>query len=362
LPPSLPPSLSRKDTAALSKLITKFAGVKAVAYHAGLKDSVRADAQTQWISGEAPICVATIAFGMGIDLACVRYVVHWNIPKNIEGFYQESGRAGRDGLPAESVTYFSKDVNCLEPGCRRCFLLKHFGERSSPAQTCKKTCDFCKDPDKVEALLKAASSAGGDAQANRGATTFGDVPKAKAQFDESAPGEYDQLASDDSDSAESDLENDDFGLNASLDDADVFHADDGEDSSPKERGRSAAEILQKYEIAEHKARGRKGKSGFTTFRKKGRRRKRGSESMGGATFTSMTPAMLGAKSQGVVVKKTNTFETVREESNPHAGKSSAQLAAEIAALKAKMAAAKPSLATKPLPKMKRPLPPPPKRL
>jgi hypothetical protein len=76
----------------------------------------------------------------------------------------------------------------------------------------------------------------------------------------------------------------------------------------------------------------------------------------------MTPAMLGAKSQGVVVKKTNTFETVREESNPHAGKSSAQLAAEIAALKAKMAAAKPSLATKPLPKMKRPLPPPPKRL
>jgi hypothetical protein len=109
----------------------------------------------------------------------------------------------------------------------------------------------------VEALLKAASSAGGDAQANRGATTFGDVPKAKAQFDESAPGEYDQLASDDSDSAESDLENDDFGLNASLDDADVFHADDGEDSSPKERGRSAAEILQKYEVSSAKRGGRR---------------------------------------------------------------------------------------------------------
>lgn len=130
---------------------------------------------------------------MGIDLGHVRYVVHWSLAKTVEGFYQESGRAGRDGRPAISVLYFSKDEAskfsyliqkqnssskdpegnkmsmersldalqrmvsyCVTPCCRRKYLLEHFGETIDPAQVCKDTCDYCQNPKQVEQRIEAS--------------------------------------------------------------------------------------------------------------------------------------------------------------------------------------------------------------
>jgi superfamily II DNA/RNA helicase len=130
---------------------------------------------------------------MGIDLAHVRYVVHWSLAKTLEGFYQESGRAGRDGLPAISVLFFSQDEvstfsyliqqqssnakdpqkakqsatrsldalqlmvsYCLTPCCRRQYLLQHFGETIQAKEVCNATCDYCVNPRKVEKAIDAS--------------------------------------------------------------------------------------------------------------------------------------------------------------------------------------------------------------
>ncbi|MDR6763449.1 ATP-dependent DNA helicase RecQ [Flavobacterium sp. 2755] len=160
--------LSRKTTEELAEKLSKN-GIAAKAYHAGLDNTTRAKTQDQFINDDCQVVCATIAFGMGIDKSNVRWVIHYNLPKNIEGYYQEIGRAGRDGLPAETVLFESyADVIQLQKfaseglnsdvqlaklermkqyadavSCRRKILLSYFGELVT--ENCG-NCDICKNP------------------------------------------------------------------------------------------------------------------------------------------------------------------------------------------------------------------------
>jgi ATP-dependent DNA helicase RecQ len=147
-------SIVYTPTRRLTELVTRALlrmGVRAAPYHAGLTASMRRRVLRAFLSGEAPIVVATSAFGMGIDKADVRRVVHWGPPRTLEGYYQEAGRAGRDGRRSECVlVWHASDCAWSDATaevrryvaartCRRGTLLAYFGER---AATCS-GCDVC---------------------------------------------------------------------------------------------------------------------------------------------------------------------------------------------------------------------------
>lgn len=170
---------SRKSVEALCDRLRED-GIRALPYHAGLTPGVRSENQEKFIKDDVEVIVATIAFGMGINKPNVRYVIHCDIPKSVEGYYQETGRAGRDGLRSDCVLFFSygdrvkheyfieqieneqykqvaykklrEVVNlCTGRGCRRKSLLNYFGEKYG-VHNCN-MCDVCVPPEKEKVIL-----------------------------------------------------------------------------------------------------------------------------------------------------------------------------------------------------------------
>ncbi|MDG1045641.1 MAG: DNA helicase RecQ [Bacteroidia bacterium] len=177
--------LSRKKTEEVSEIL-QANGINALPYHAGLDAKTRAGNQDKFLMEDADVICATIAFGMGIDKPDVRFVIHYDVPKSLEGYYQETGRAGRDGMDGDCVLFFNpKDTEKLEKflkdkpvaereigtqlisemaffaessQCRRKSLLHYFGENFD-AEKCDKMCDNCRSPRETEEATDALVAA-----------------------------------------------------------------------------------------------------------------------------------------------------------------------------------------------------------
>lgn len=176
---------TRDNVEKLAYNLTKV-GLKTVAYHAGLKTGERNAAQEDWTSGKFKVISATNSFGMGVDKSNVRFVVHWDVPQNVAAYYQESGRAGRDGVQSFCRLYYSRDdvksitfliqqdmnrtkntprekvtkramdnftemINyCERLRCRHKLFSDYFGD---PAPECIEKCDACKNPKSLQKAL-----------------------------------------------------------------------------------------------------------------------------------------------------------------------------------------------------------------
>lgn len=164
--------MSRKKVEELAQTL-QVNGIKALPYHAGLDSNTRAKHQDAFLMEEVDVIVATIAFGMGIDKPDVRFVIHYDMPKSLESYYQETGRAGRDGGEGNCIAFYAyQDLEKMEKlmagkpvaeleigkqliaetiayaetsGCRRRYLLKYFGEEFSE-EKCNNMCDNCRNP------------------------------------------------------------------------------------------------------------------------------------------------------------------------------------------------------------------------
>ncbi|XP_066498459.1 ATP-dependent DNA helicase Q5 isoform X2 [Hoplias malabaricus] len=205
---------TRESCEDVAHRLTKL-GIMAKPYHAGLKTGDRSESQADWMAGKVPVIVATISFGMGVDKANVRFVAHWNLAKSLASYYQESGRAGRDGLPSSCRIYYSrkdrdqlnflirKEVSrkqekrgsqkeqdkaplldfeamvnfCEQEGCRHATISQFFGDQKP---NCGGACDYCRNPKLVRAQLERAaalSTATGPARSSEHRGPFGFDPE-----------------------------------------------------------------------------------------------------------------------------------------------------------------------------------------
>ena len=204
--------LSRDDAEGLAGALSA-AGLTAAAYHAGMTTVARCAVQSAWSRGDVRVIVATIAFGMGIDAPHVRFVVHATLSKTLEGYYQEAGRAGRDGAPAHALLYFSTgdvsrvkrlvgmkggggrakvaaaeaaidavasySTNSLE--CRRLQLVRAFGQTTfNPAVSCCGSCGACAISGGGDGTGVGAGAGAGTAGSTRGSPPFPITPRVRA--------------------------------------------------------------------------------------------------------------------------------------------------------------------------------------